>query len=221
MLTVLVVDDEPSLRALLEMALEREGYRVLLAENGREALHLLNQADLVVLDISMPVMGGLETLETLREDWPELPVLILTAHDFEEDRVRGLHLGADDYMGKPPKTRELLARVAALLRRTKRQKRLQIGALEFDTHNEKAYRDGLPLELSPKEFRLLLTLARHAGQTLPRSTLFAQVWGLDPEVDERIVDSYIARLRKKIGDNPKNPRFLETDFGRGYYLKAS
>ncbi|AEV15777.1 Transcriptional regulatory protein [Thermus sp. CCB_US3_UF1] len=216
--TILVVDDEPAFREMVSRLLEQEGYRILQAENGEEALGLLGRADLVVLDINMPKLNGLELLEIIREYDRELPVLMLTAYDKEEDRVTGLTLGADDYMGKPLRAREFLARVKALLRRSKRFEVLRVGSLELDPFTEEARLEGRLLDLSSTEFRLLLALARHPGATLPRAHLFAQVWGLEEEVDERVVDTTVARLRKKLGDNPKNPRYIATVFGRGYRL---
>lgn len=216
--TVLVVDDEPAFREMVSRLLEHEGYRVLQAENGEEGINLLGQADLVILDINMPRLNGLELLEIIREYDRELPVLMLTAFDKEEDRVTGLTLGADDYMGKPLRAREFLARVKALLRRSKRFEVLRIGPLEVDPLSEEVRLDGNLLELTPTEFRLLLALARNSGQTLSRQALFAQVWGLNEGVDERVVDTTVARLRKKLGDNPREPRFIVTVFGRGYRL---
>ncbi|MDX2004738.1 MAG: response regulator transcription factor [Meiothermus sp.] len=219
MLKVLVIDDESVVRKLLRTVLERGGYQVLEAVNGLQALDLLPKADLVVLDWNMPEMDGIELLEHIRQTQCDLPTLMLTAHDRESERVRGLRSGADDYMGKPLRNEEFLARVEALLRRSRRVQTLRVGPLELDPASQDARLDGMPLELTPTEFRLLLALARYPGQTLPRKALFSQVWGDDPEVDERIVDYYVKRLRKKLGDHPKHPRYLETSFGRGYRIK--
>lgn len=221
MLTVLVVDDEPIVRALLQRTLERDGYRVDQAENGFQALDKVQDADLVVLDVAMPGLHGFQVLQDLRRDYPDLPVLMLTAQDEENSRVRGLRLGADDYMGKPLRPQEFLARVQALLRRTKRSSTVKIGELEIDPTNEDASLKGRSLQLTPTEFQLLFTLARHPGETISRGALFTQVWGSSGELDERIVDNYIVRLRRKLGDNPKKPRYLETSFGRGYRLRSA
>jgi two-component system alkaline phosphatase synthesis response regulator PhoP len=219
MIRILVVDDEAVVRRTLRALLERAGYAVLEAAHGLEALDLLDGADLVVLDWNMPQMDGLELLRHLREERPELPVLMLTAHDGEAERVQGLRLGADDYLGKPLRNAEFLARIEALLRRTRRYGLVRVGELELEPATQETRLQGAALSLTPTEFALLLALARQPGQPLSRRILFAQVWGSDPQVDERIVDHYVKRLRKKLGDDPKNPRYIETVFARGYRLK--
>jgi two-component system, OmpR family, alkaline phosphatase synthesis response regulator PhoP len=215
---ILVVDDEPVFREMVTRLLQQEGYQVFQAENGEEAMAYLGRADLVVLDINMPRLGGLELLEIIREYDRDLPVLMLTAYDREEDRVKGLSLGADDYLGKPLRAREFLARVRALLRRSKRLESIKVGPLEIDPLSEEVRLNGQLLDLTPTEFRLLLALARHPGEAVSRQALFAQVWGLEEGVDERVVDTTVARLRKKLGDDARSPRFIATVFGRGYRL---
>ncbi|GIW27302.1 MAG: DNA-binding response regulator [Meiothermus sp.] len=220
MINILVVDDEAVVRRTLRALLERAGYVVLEATHGLEALDLLDKADLIVLDWNMPRMNGLELLRHIREERPDLPVLMLTAHDGEAERVQGLRQGADDYLGKPLRSAEFLARIEALLRRTRRYGVVKAGELELEPATQEARLRGTVLPLTPTEFALLLALARQPGLPLSRQSLFAQVWGSDPQVDERIVDHYVKRLRKKLGDNPKNPSYIETVFARGYRLKA-
>lgn len=213
---ILVVDDEPLMRSMLKKALEKEGYQVLLADDGPSALDLFHQADVVVLDLSMPGMSGLEVLEIIRAEHPDLPVLFLTAHDQEQDRITGLRSGADDYLGKPLRVGEFLARIEVLLRRSKRNQKLLIGPYVLDPQEEQLFFEGKSVGLTPKEYRLLFTLARNPGSTISRGALFSTVWGLSADVDERVVDAYIARIRKKMGQ----PDWLETVFAKGYRLRA-
>lgn len=190
-----------------------------MAEDGEKALELFPTADLVILDLMLPKVGGLEVARILRRERPELPLLILTAKGEEEDRVLGLELGADDYVVKPFSPKEVVARVKALLRRAGLKEELVYGPLRILPKARQAYLEGRPLSLSRLEFDLLLTLAQHPGMVFSRERLLEKVWGPDfPGVD-RVVDVHIASLRKKLGDDPENPRFLETVRGVGYRFK--
>ncbi|RTG94509.1 DNA-binding response regulator [Thermus scotoductus] len=216
---VLLADDDPALLEVLGAYLEGAGFEVLVAEDGEKALELFPTADLVILDLMLPKVGGLEVARILRRERPELPLLILTAKGEEEDRVLGLELGADDYVVKPFSPKEVVARVKALLRRAGLKEELVYGPLRILPKARQAYLEGRPLSLSRLEFDLLLTLAQHPGMVFSRERLLEKVWGPDfPGVD-RVVDVHIASLRKKLGDDPENPRFLETVRGVGYRFK--
>ena len=216
---VLLVDDDPAILEVLGAFLRGAGFEVLEAEDGEKALELFPQADLVILDLMLPKVGGLEVARLIRQERPELPLLILTAKGEEEDRVLGLELGADDYVVKPFSPREVVARVKALLRRAGLREELVYGPLRLLPTRREAYLAGKPLPLSRLEFDLLLTLAQHPGVVFSRERLLERVWGPGfPGVD-RVVDVHIAALRKKLGDDPENPRFIETVRGVGYRFK--
>jgi len=218
---VLLVDDDPALLEVLGAYLRGAGFEVLEAEDGEEALGLFPRADLVILDLMLPKLDGLQVLGEIRREKPELPVLLLTARGAEEERVRGLELGADDYVVKPFSPREVVARAKALLRRVGLKEELAYGPLRLLPRERQAYLEGQPLPLSPLEFDLLLTLAQHPGMVFSRERLLEKVWGPDfPGVD-RVVDVHIAGLRKKLGDDPDNPRFIETVRGVCYRFRET
>ncbi|AFV75178.1 response regulator transcription factor [Thermus oshimai] len=216
---VLLVDDDPAILEVLEGYLKGAGFQVLKAEDGAEALALFPQADLVVLDLMLPKVDGFQVAQAIRQARPELPLLLLTARGEEEDRVRGLELGADDYVVKPFSPREVVARVKALLRRAGLKEELRYGPLRLLPKKREAYLGEEPLPLSRLEFDLLLTLAQHPGVVFSRERLLEKVWGPDfPGVD-RVVDVHIAALRRKLGDDAENPRFIETVRGVGYRFR--
>lgn len=216
---VLLVDDDPAILEVLEGYLRGAGFQVLKAEDGEEALALFLQADLVVLDLMLPKVDGFQVARAIRQARPELPLLLLTARGEEEDRVRGLELGADDYVVKPFSPREVVARVKALLRRAGLKEELRYGPLRILAKKREAYLEDALLPLSRLEFDLLLTLAQHPGVVFSRERLLEKVWGPDfPGVD-RVVDVHIAALRKKLGDDAENPRFIETVRGVGYRFR--
>ncbi|MGK0617694.1 response regulator transcription factor [Meiothermus cerbereus] len=215
---ILVVEDDPQLAHLVTAALQHEGYTILLAISGLDAVEMAPQADLMVLDLGLPGLGGPEVIRELREaDW-NLPILVLSAQGTEEIRVRALELGADDYLTKPMSVREMVARVRALLRRSRPTQEIRIGDLRILLKQRQAFRAQQPLDLSPTELDLLLTLAQNPGEVWSRERLLQRVWGAErgSTVDERVVDSYVALLRRKLGDDPKTPRYIETVFGQGY-----
>ncbi len=216
MATVLLVDDDPAIREILRAYLEREGHRVLEAASGEEALARADEADLVILDLMLPVLDGWEVARRLRARGVSVPILMLTARGEEEERVRGFELGADDYVTKPFSPRELVARTRALLRRAGHRDRLVYGPLEIRPQERKAFLHGEPLNLSKLEFDLLLTLAQHPGMVYSRERLLDRVWGGDFFGVDRVVDVHVAALRKKLGDDPEHPRFIETVRGVGY-----
>ncbi|MBK7579907.1 MAG: response regulator transcription factor [Myxococcales bacterium] len=220
--SVLVVEDDASLRLGLEKTLRSEGYRVRVASTGSDGLEsaLAEPPDLVLLDLMLPNMNGFEVLQELRARNVELPVIILTAKGSEEDKVRGLALGADDYVVKPFGVMELLARVDAQLRR-KRLARSTLSTLTLDEvtvdfAGHRATRAGEPLEMTSLELKLLAYFVEHEGALLPRQRILDAVWGADYFGTDRTVDNFINRLRQKLEADPKNPRFLHTLRGAGY-----
>ncbi len=223
---VLVVDDEKDLAELLDYNLKKEGYAVLCAGDGLEALRLVQSEapDLVVLDIMLPGMQGLEVLKALKKKpgTQAIPVILLTAKSEELDKVLGLELGADDYVTKPFSPRELVARVKAVLRRVSsagkpgEEKSIVIGRLRIDLPRHKVYLGDEPVELSITEFKLLKFLAGNRGRVITRESLLDNVWGHDAFVEPRTVDVHVRRLRAKIEDDPENPVYIKTVRGVGY-----
>jgi DNA-binding response OmpR family regulator len=227
---VLVVEDEPSLRGSIVYNLRRGGYDVVAAVDGEEALAAWGDepADLVLLDLMLPKLDGLEVCRRLRQV-TSVPIVILTARADEVDRVVGLEVGADDYVTKPFSMRELMARVKAILRRRElleQELRRATGVAEPLTHGEltiepsrrKISRAGREVALKPKEFDLLLFLARHPGQVLSADQLIEQVWGYDSLGDVSTVRVHIRTLREKLEDDPSRPQLIETVRGVGYRL---
>ncbi len=215
---ILLLEDDPQVGQVLYTALEQKGHRVFWAKKAGEALERLATADLLTLDLGLPDMDGVEFMTEARRVRPRLPVLILTARDDEETKVYCLEIGADDYMTKPFSINEFIARVAALLRRAYGAPKIKVGPLTMDTHSHSALLDGRQLKLSKTEFSLLYTLASNPGRVWSRGELIERVWGLDFDGTDRVVDVYINMLRKKLGDDPRSPEFIETVIGVGYRL---
>jgi len=223
---IVVIDDEASVQEVVRGYLEKDGYLVYVAGNGREGLALAERAKpgLIVLDLMLPDVSGEEICREIRSR-SDVPILMLTAKASENERVGGLALGADDYLTKPFSPRELVARVRAVLRRTQGTETPLVevlsfddGALEIDTVQHEVRRAGEAVELTPNEYRLLVTLARYPGRVYSRFELINHVQGYDFEGYERTIDAHVENLRKKIEPNPKNPRYVETVFGVGYRL---
>ncbi len=220
---VLVVDDEPRMTRFIRMNLELEGYRVIEAYNGLQALDKVrtNLPALVILDAMMPELDGFETLEILRET-SSIPVIMLTVRADEEDKVRGLELGADDYVTKPFSTRELVSRVKAVLRRTQSPMAQAQGILRIDDHlsvdldSQHVIVEGQRIKLRPTEFRLLYHLIENAGWIVPHETLLAKVWGHEYREEIHYLRLYVTYLRKKIEPDPSHPRYIFTERGVGY-----
>ncbi len=220
---VLAVDDEPRMTRFIRMNLELEGYRVIEAHDGLEALDRARTAlpDLILLDVMMPELDGFETLRTLRQV-SNVPVIMLTVRDDEADKVRGLELGADDYVTKPFGTRELASRVKAVLRRTQSlvkpgERILHIDdRLSVDLHRRNIIVKDERIQLRPTEFRLLYHLVENAGWVVPSETLLAKVWGYEYRDEIQYLRPYISYLRKKIEPDPSNPRYIFTELGVGY-----
>jgi two-component system response regulator ResD len=219
--TVLVIDDEPTIREVVVRYLEREGYKALEAADGEEARALLGRysPSLVILDLMLPGTDGLELCRWIRS-YSALPVIMLTARGEEADRIVGLELGADDYVTKPFSPRELVARVRTVLRRAGAlaapAERLAHGALSLDSVAREARKYGKPIKLTAKEFDLLWFLASHPRRVFSRDHLMSSVWGYQAAFDTGTVTVHVRRLRAKIEDDPAHPRHLETVWGVGY-----
>ncbi|CAI8955550.1 MULTISPECIES: response regulator transcription factor [Bacillus] len=228
---ILVVDDEEFILTLIEFNLQQAGFEVITAMDGEVALHkaTTERPDLIILDLMLPKMDGMEVCKELRLQRIMTPILMLTAKDDEFDKVLGLELGADDYMTKPFSPREVVARVKAILRRTKLQDEpvsevqdensINIFDLRILPEFYEAYFQGEKLELTPKEFELLVYLARNKGRVLTRDQLLSAVWNYDFAGDTRIVDVHISHLRDKIEKNTKKPAYIKTIRGLGYKLE--
>lgn len=227
---MLVVDDEPSIRRVLTQYLEADGHRVVEASTGAEALQRLGLAgrpaapvDLVLLDIGLPDIDGLQVLSTLRRT-SNVYVLVLTARAEETDKLVGLHVGADDYVTKPFSVREVAARVKAAFRRMDTQTEasgddlLRLGDLSIDVGAREVRVGDQPVELTALDFDLLLALAERPGRVLSRAQLLERVWGYDFYGDERVVDVHIRTMRRALGDDPVQPRFIATVRGVGYKM---
>ena len=221
---ILVVEDDVPIRRGIVDALEFEDYEVLEADNGADRLEMAVRmdSDLVLLDLILPQRLGLDVLEQVRRDCPTLPVIILTAKGGEDDRVRGLRLGADDYVVKPFSIKELLARVAAVIRRSPARPTNVAevrcrGGIAVLAHCEIRYDYGARATLSAREIELLRYLAGNAGRVISRKEILAHVWRLNPNaVQTRTIDMHIARLREKLRDDPTNPAIILTVRGKGY-----
>ncbi len=218
---VLIVDDEPQLRAVVAGYLERDGFSVRSAADGRQALAELaaKRPDAMVLDLMLPEVNGLEVLRWLRDAGDEVPVIVLSARGSEPDRVAGLELGADDYVAKPASPREIAARVRAVLRRSRPSgpNRLSFAGYEVDVTSRTVTCDGEPIELRPKEFDLLVQLASRPGEVMSRQDLLREVWGSSSEwQDPGTVTVHVRRLRRAIETDPANPAMIVTVYGIGY-----
>jgi DNA-binding response OmpR family regulator len=219
--SILVVDDEESIQKLLTYPLEREGFHVVQARDGEEALERFDEGefDLIVLDLALPKLDGLEVCRRLRSR-SIVPIIMLTARDDEVDKVLGLELGADDYVTKPFSPRELTVRVRNVLRRSRSTpadaERVFFGTFEVDSAAREVHRDGKPLRLTVKEFDLLWFLVSHPRRVFSRDQLMDRVWGYTTALDTGTVTVHIRRLREKIESDPSQPQLLETVWGVGY-----
>jgi DNA-binding response OmpR family regulator len=230
---ILVVEDEPTLQETLVYNLTKQGYRVDAVGDGQSALKQARELkpDLIILDIMLPIMDGFEVCRILRQEM-NTPILMLTARDEEIDRVIGLEMGADDYLTKPFSMREFLARVKALLRRmrlireemdsdtTVIKEIMQFGNMTLDLTRREVLLNGHPLALKPKEFDLLLFLARHRGQVLSRDMILERVWGWEFSGGSRTVDVHVRWLREKIEEDPGDPARIVTVRGAGYRFEG-
>ena len=227
---ILVVEDDRAVARGLEYGLRNEGYQVIVASTGKQALALAHHEapNLLLLDIRLPDISGFDVCRQLRSEGKLQPILMLTARDEEMDKVLGLELGADDYVVKPYGMRELLSRVRALLRRaygefsqnSASQKKLRFGDIELDLERFTVTRGQNPIELTPLEFRLLHHLTAHPRQPFSRNQLIEIIWGYDSNIgDERTIDVHMRHLRQKLEEDPANPRWIVTIRGVGYKLE--
>jgi DNA-binding response OmpR family regulator len=218
---ILLIEDDPSIVAGLELNLSLEGYEVVSANDGEQGLRIADETppDLVLLDIMLPGMNGLEVLRQLRQRDPEIPVLVLTARGEEADKVLGLQMGADDYISKPFSVSELRARVNAFLRRKRLQASSrpvqQFGDVEVDVESHRVVRKGREVPLTAREFSVLTYFLRHPARVINRETLLHAVWKME-YLSQRTIDNFIARLRAKLEPDPENPRYFLTVRGVGY-----
>jgi two-component system alkaline phosphatase synthesis response regulator PhoP len=219
---ILIVEDEPNMVSGLRDNFEFEGYQVVTAPDGVAGLEraLTESPDLVILDVMMPRMSGLDVCKQLKSKRPGIPIIMLTARGQEVDKVVGLELGADDYVTKPFSIRELLARVKAVLRRTsglpKDQNSYTFGDVEVNLRSCQVSKRGKPLDFSTKEFELLKYFLAHSGEAISRDRLLEDVWGYDRFPTTRTVDAHIVRLRQKLEPRPEDPHFILTVHGVGY-----
>jgi DNA-binding response OmpR family regulator len=224
--TILVIEDDAAIRQGIVDALEYAGYTPLEAADGHKGLALAADAecDLILLDLILPGPDGLEILKSVRTERPTLPVIIMTARGEQRDRIRGLHLGADDYVVKPFSVRELLARIEAVLRRSPERpdeiSKVKVpGGVADLARREVRFRDGKHEELTDREAVLLKYLAANAGRAISREEILTRVWRLDPRgITTRTIDMHVARLREKLRDDPDEPHVIQTVRGMGYML---
>ncbi|MBN1315235.1 MAG: response regulator transcription factor [Anaerolineales bacterium] len=218
---ILVIDDEPKIAKLARDYLEKAGYQVFTAGDGKTALAIARceKPDLIVLDLNLPGMDGLDVCRSLRRD-SDVPIIMLTARVDETDRLIGLELGADDYISKPFSPRELVARVRAVLRRFRggihQSGLVRSSDLEIDLKRHLVSKGGASIHLTPTEFNLLATLAQHAGQTFSREQLLSRLHGITYEGYDRSIDAHIKNLRRKLEDDPAEPRYILSVYGIGY-----
>jgi DNA-binding response OmpR family regulator len=223
---LLLVDDEANLRHTLGYALRQEGYEVLSAEDGEKALAVFRSSrpDVVILDVMLPGIDGIEVCRRIRRE-SDVPILMLTARDTEVDRIVGLEIGADDHLGKPFSTRELIARIRALVRRSRRAAEpaslavMRFGSLQVDAPRRRALRDGVEMKLTAKEFDLLVLLMSNPGIVMTRDRIIASVWGQEYGGETRTVDTHVKTLREALGETADRPRWIETVRGVGYRFR--
>lgn len=225
---ILVVDDEPAIRRALKIPLAALGFAVLEASRGEEALHLAaaHRLDAILLDLNMPGIGGMETLRRVRAREPRLPVLVLTVHDEEDRKIEALDSGADDYITKPFSMRECIARVRTAVRRSRAPEKtadapIAIGAVRISPVKRLVTKSGVRLRLTPKEFAILAFLMANAGRAVTYSRLLAAVWGPEYRLEVDYLRTFVRQLRKKIEDDPSNPRYILTDPYVGYRFTDS
>ncbi len=225
---ILLVDDEASIRRALRTTLQELGFEIIEASRGEEALLLVrsHSLDVVLLDLNMPGIGGMRTLERLRAAYPRLPILILTVRDDEHDKVGALELGADDYITKPFSMRECIARIRTAIRRAKAPDRpddapIEVGEIRLLPERRLVYKAGQQIHLTPKEYDILYFLMTNAGRAVTHGKLLTTVWGADYRQEVDYLRTFVRQLRKKIEQDPSNPKYLLTDAYVGYRFAES
>ncbi|HVL26192.1 MAG TPA: response regulator transcription factor [Thermomicrobiales bacterium] len=219
---VLIVEDDPSISRLLELELRHRGMEIQVAADGLAGLTHAerHRHDVILLDILLPVMDGERMLARLRQQGVRTPVIMLTARDGDRDKIRNLEAGADDYLTKPYNVDELVARIRAVLRRVQPDPVLRVADLELNLATREVHRDGAAVELTAREYDLLVFLAQNARQVLSRTRIIERIWSENPDVDPNVLDVYIGYLRRKL-DRPGQPRLIQTVRGVGYTLRES
>ena len=219
---IMIVEDDENIRELLEMYFTKAGFSVITAENGREALELFKREKphLVILDLMIPMIDGITVAKEIRRE-SNTPILMLTAKAEEEDRIKGLEVGADDYVTKPFSPKEVVLRVKNILKRTyPDEKIIKIKDLEIFPKEMKVYQNGKEIPLTAKEFKIIFAMATKPGTVFSREKIMDEIYTeYDDVVFDRTIDVYIKNIRKKLGDNPKNPRYIESVYGAGYRMK--
>lgn len=222
---LLIIDDEEMLVKGLQLSLEQEGYTVDAAYDGEEGLNKIRTGsyDLVILDLMLPKIDGLTVCREVRT-FSNIPIIMLTAKGEDVDKIIGIEMGADDYMAKPFNTRELVARIRALFRRasnpyTKRNKEIKLGDLYINIPDRAVYKNGKEIELTNKEFDILVLLASNPGKLFTKDKLMDLIWGFDFYGDTNTVTVHVRKLREKIEDDPANPKHIFTKWGSGYYMR--
>ena len=222
--TLVVIEDDPQIRRFLRTGLSAEPFRIFEAETGKDGLieAATRKPDLIVLDLGLPDIDGVDVVTRLRE-WYTRPIIILSARSNEQEKIKALDAGADDYLTKPFGIGELMARIRVALRRTSREDRsgetsFSFGDVKIDLAARRVFRDGAEVHLTPNEYRLLTTLIRHAGKVCTHRQLLAEVWGPSHIEHGHYLRIYMAQLRHKLEDDPTHPRFLRTEVGVGYRL---
>ena len=222
---ILVVDDEELLVKGIRFNLQNEGYQVVTGSNGRQAVELAHDPEvrLIVLDVMMPELDGMEACRRIRE-FSDVPIIMLTARTLDMDKLMGFEHGADDYLTKPFNILELKARIKALLRRSggleNKKSRITVGELTVDTQEHNVYKNGVPAELTAREFEVVELLIRNPNRVYSRENLLDLIWGYHYRSDIRTVDVHIRRIREKLETNPAEPQYFLTKWGVGYYFKA-
>lgn len=224
---ILIVEDESSIRGFIKINFQRKGYIVFESETGEEGIEIVRkeQPDIVILDIMLPGMDGFEVCQVLREEFPLLGIIMLTARNLDMDRIMGLEFGADDYVVKPFNPMELVLRVEALIRRMgggsgEDHKVIKSGPFRLDTYSQRFYKDEKEIDMTPKEQSIIELFMTNPYKAFSRDELLDTVWGYDYVGDTKIIDVNIRRLRRKIEDYPSNPKFIETVWGVGYRWKG-
>lgn len=222
---VLIVEDEDSIRKFVKINLERSDFQVMEADTGEKGIEIARteEIDIVVLDVMLPGMDGFEVCKTLREEFPDLGIIMLTAKSQDMDKIMGLEYGCDDYMTKPFNPTELVLRVKSLARRMENRSNqgsvLKMGPFKIDKYSRKFYKNGEELDVTPTEYSILKLFMENPGKAFKRDEILNLIWGYDFVGDSKIVDVNIRRLRAKVEENPSKPEYIETVWGLGYRWK--